>query len=274
MPDGTASAATLPLHVEDITPAWLSAALASRAPGVEVTAMAIDESLSGTATKVLVSLEYNATGRAAGLPRTLCVKGGFAAHREMMAYIYAIEARFYREIAPDLGIDVPRCFFAASDAANAQSIVILEDLRARPVTFCRVQTPLNYAQAATNLDSQARLHARWWRHPDLTDPDRLGWISDLDPMPDGPEGSYQRGQLEPAVWAACMALPRAAAVPRFIHDREQMAAAMQTLRRVDRRGPMCLLHSDPHLGNMYFGADGAAGFLDWQSVRRVRGTTT
>lgn len=31
----------------------------------------------------------------------LVVKGGFAAHRELMAYIYELEVRFYRDLALD-----------------------------------------------------------------------------------------------------------------------------------------------------------------------------
>jgi len=43
---------------------------------------------------------------------------------------------------------------------------------------------------------------------------------------------------------------------------------MELLRVVDRSGPHCFLHVDPHLGNLYIDADGVAGLLDWQAPRR------
>ena len=259
--------ADLPLSADQIDAAWLGAALASRFPGVRVESIDLGESLWGTATKVLARVRYNGAGRDLGLPERLCIKGGFAAHRELMAYIYRIEARFYAELAAQLELEVPRCYFSASSADGLQSIVILEDLGAAGARFCRVQEPLNFEQAAANLDGQAMLHARWWEAPELDDPSGLGWVGPLDPMPDGVDGTYQRSRLVPETYAGLMQLPRGAAVPRQFHDRDRMAAAMQSLRAIDREGPRSLLHSDPHLGNMYFTRTGAAGFLDWQSLR-------
>lgn len=255
----------LPLVPEEITPAWLERALARRHPGLRVTALQRGESLWGTATKVRVVATY--AGAPADLPRALCVKGGFAAHRRLMAYIYEIEARFYGELAPQTGLRVPRCHYADSDAAAQQSVVILDDLDAAGARFCRVQQPLDYQAAANWLDGLARLHARWWQSPELDGSGSLGWIGALDPMPDGADGEYQRSRLVAETWDGLMRLPRGAALPRLFHDRARMAAAMQSLRRIDREGPRCLLHSDPHLGNLYVDHDGMPGFLDWQSLR-------
>jgi hypothetical protein len=95
------------LRIADLSPAWLTRALAVRTPGVEGTAVAVEETLWGTATKALLSLEYNAAGKAAGLPAALCVKGGFADHRELMKDIYATEtvAPWYQQ---DPSLDIER----------------------------------------------------------------------------------------------------------------------------------------------------------------------
>jgi aminoglycoside phosphotransferase (APT) family kinase protein len=61
-------------------------------------------------------------------------------------------------------------------------------------------------------------------------------------------------------------LPRGVAVSRYFHDRDRMERAMERLRVIDRQGVPCLLHGDPHLGNLYFDADGTAGMLDWQTA--------
>lgn len=251
----------LPVTPEDVTPEWLTAALSQAYPGIQVLEAKLDESLWGTATKLRLQLRYNAAGQQAGLPASVVVKGGFAAHREMMAYIYAKEVRFYREILPQLSINAPRCLFAGDDHERHQHLVILEDLSQRRVHFCHVQHPLNFAQAAAYLDIIARYTARWWSSPVL---DQMG-LAVWDPLPDGEEGTYQWGQLKPEVWQHYVHLPRGAALPRCLHDRDQMQRALLELKAFDREGPMCFLHGDFHLGNLYHDADGAPAVLDWQS---------
>jgi hypothetical protein len=263
-----APVSALPVRLEDISAAWLSSALDERYPGVVVRDLRQTELIQGTATKIRVHLEYNEAGRAAGLPPSLIVKGGFSAHREMMAEIYELEARFYRELAPQLEIRLPQCFYSGSDPSHRQAIVLLEDLDAREARFCRVQSPLTYEQAQSQLVALAVLHARWWEASGLRADGELGWLERLDPLPEGEAGRYQRGQLVPNVYAHYMALPRGAAVSRYFHDRERMLEAMERLRILDRQGPVCVLHGDAHLGNLYFDADGAAGVLDWQAVRQ------
>ena len=256
----------LPITVDDIDAGWLSEALGIRYACVVVTRATRSEVLHGTATKARVALEYNEAGRRAGLPATLIVKGGFSAHREMMAYVYELEVRFYRDLAPNMHVRVPRCFYAGTDGARKQAIVLLEDLDARGAHFCRVQQPLTLAQAQAQLSLLAACHARWWDSPSFDADGELAWVKALDPLPEGEAGTYQRGQLRPEVYAHYMGLPRGAAVSRCFHDRGRMERAMERLRVIDRKGPVCLLHGDAHLGNAYFDVDGAAGLVDWQTV--------
>jgi Phosphotransferase enzyme family len=258
----------LPLVVKDVTEGWLTSALALRYPGVEVTSARHETILQGTATKIRVRARYNDLGRKAGLPETFIVKGGFSAHREMMAFIYELEMRFYREVASRLTVRLPKCLYAGGNADLGQAIVILEDLDVRGASFCRVERPLSYEQAVLYLSAQAELHARWWNSGEFGTGAPLGWVEQLDPLPEGEAGTYQRGQLQPDAYAKAMSLPRGVAVARMFHDRERMERAMERLRQIDRAGPNCLLHGDFHLGNLYFDADGAAGVLDWQSLRR------
>jgi hypothetical protein len=262
-------AAALPLLVEEITPSWLTSALARSHEGVVVESLAIGDVMYGTATKVRVHLTYNARGRKLGLPASLIVKGGFVPeYRQLNAYIYEYEARFFTEVHPRLRANVPRCFYAGTDSRSGQSIVILEDLDSRQVEFCRVQKPLTFAQAAANLDAQAQWHAQFWQSPALEKEGELAWLAPQDPLPDGEAGTYHWGQLKPDVFAGYTQLPRGAAVPRRFHDRDWMERALLDLRAFDQIGPMTFLHGDVHLGNLYFDRDGTPGFLDWQSYRR------
>jgi len=259
----------LPTAIEQITAEWVTEALQARHAGASVRNVRPAESMHGTASKVRIHLEYEPSGRNDGLPPTLIVKGGFSAHRELMYREYMLEARFYADIAPALqAVRVPRCHYAGHDERQRQAIVLLEDLDARGVAFCRVQKTLDYEQAAGHLEMLATLHASGWLSGEFDAGGALAWVDDLDPLPEGQLGTYQRSRLVPETYAECMALPRGVAVSRRFHDRDRMERAMEALRVVDREGPWCLLHTDPHLGNLYLDERGRPGILDWQSVRR------
>lgn len=256
----------LPLVAEDVTAEWLSGALSRRYPGVMVERLDVVDILWGTGTKMMVAVAYNEAGRAAGLPERLCVKAGLAEHRELVKFCYQTEARFFAELAPELSIGVPRCFFAAAN--DDQGVVVMEDLRPDGNRICRVQEPLTRTEAEAFLDDLAALHARWWNSPALADDGELGWLMRHDPLPDEAWGDYARGQLQPDTWAHFMSLPRSLAVPAPCRDRAVVEASLQALRRFEADGPLCVVHGDAHLGNMYVRPGGAPGFLDWQTVRR------
>jgi hypothetical protein len=64
----------LPMVVEELTAEWLTAALSIRPPGVVVGSVAVEHIIWGTATKILVGVDYR-DSRAPGCPPTrLCVK--------------------------------------------------------------------------------------------------------------------------------------------------------------------------------------------------------
>ena len=259
----------LPVTFDEITAPWLKEALEPSHSGLSVRSIAIGEAMHGTATKVRLHVTYDPASGASVLPSTLIVKGGFSAHRELMYREYMLEARFYSELAPRLdSIRVPQGLYAHHDDSQRQAIVILEDLDTCGATFCRVQRTLTYEQAAAQLDTLASLHAQWWESAEFASGGPLAWIDALDPLPEGVLGTYQRSRLQPAVYAECMALPRGVAVSSRFHDRDRMERAMERLREVDRVGPHCLLHTDPHLGNWYLDREGRPGLLDWQSVRK------
>ena len=62
------------------------------------------------------------------------------------------------------------------------------------------------------------------------------------------------------------ATPRAFAAPVALHNPERLRAAFSVYRSAVRRGPTCLVHGDPHIGNAYLELDGSVGFVDWQTA--------
>lgn len=268
MPSAENDGVRLPVCLEDITAAWLSEALSVRYPGTEVTAAEHERVVYGTAAKLCLRLRYNQTGCEAGLPACLWVKLGLGEHRHMMAPAYYDEMRFYRDLKPLLGVNAPACFFAGHDPEANQSVVILEDLGSRGCKIWHATDNLDYEQAASFLDAQAAYHARYWGSAELDDGGSLGWIGKLGR--DRTVLAYVEENLAPANWAAYMAQPRGVVLPRLLQDRAWMERAFARLMELDQRRPFCVLHSDPHLGNMYTDPDGKPGFLDWQLARKGR----
>jgi hypothetical protein len=254
----------LPLTPEEIATPWLTAALRQRFPGVTVERFEIVDVLLGTSTKIRLRLEYDAAGRAAGLPATLIVKGGFEAHSPAMQPMYLNEMRFYRDVQPHVDLPSPRCYYAGTDPASHQSIVIMEDLTARGVSFCHGQRPQSPDQVARRLSAMARYHAQTWNSPEFAAGGRFDWIGGRH---EGWSVVYQQRYLVPEVWQGYMQAPRGAAVSTVLHDRQWMASALKALGEYHRQWPVCLCHGDTHLGNLYVEADGSPGFFDAQVAR-------
>jgi aminoglycoside phosphotransferase (APT) family kinase protein len=255
----------LPIVPEKITAAWMQAALRVRTPGVVVEDAHVEDVIEGTSTKIRVRLRYATPAlEDRALPSTLIVKGGFQAHSPSMAFMYESEMRFYRELAPRLALNVPRSWFTASDPDSHQSIVIMDDLCARAVTFCSMQRPHSYAEAQAFLDALARHHALWWGRPELHDDGELGWVVRPD---QGASRAYQQHYLAPERWQHYIAQPRGAAVPKAFHDAALMQHMLDRLWTLHRAHPCTLNHGDTHPGNLFIETDGRPGFFDAQVCR-------
>ena len=253
----------LPIEVGEVTADWLTRALRQTLSGVTVTHSEIVDVMLGTSTKIRVRIR--ATGEGANaLGETLIVKGGFEEHSPGMAAMYANEARFYADIQPHIPMPSPSSWFAGSDPASHQSIVIMEDLRRPGVEFCDALRPQGFEQIARRMETMAAYHAATWQSPQF-EPD--GRWSDIGSRFDGWGLDYMRRYLVPDVWAHYMALPRAAAVSVRLHDHDWIERALMTIGEIQRGQPRCLIHGDTHLGNLYILEDGTPGFFDAQVAR-------
>ncbi len=256
-----------PTSLSGLTAGWLQTMLATHLRGARVSSVQLVDAAYGTATKVRLRVEFD--GAVDELPTSLIVKGGFADHRVAMSPLYAHEVRFYRDLQFRLGVPSPACLATIDDFAAPQHLVVLEDLTLRDVTFCRVETPLTYQNASAFLDVLARLHAAFWNSAAFAPGGELADLAHWVPLP-APEGvgAYAHQQLSQATWARYMTLPRCLAVPRMFHDLPRMVTALEALNSFCLQGPVCLLHADFHLGNLYLDRDGKPGVLDWQSYSK------
>jgi hypothetical protein len=244
----------VPRRPADITAPWMSEAL-----GTNVADVAITETIAGTATKILLRIDY---ADANDLPQTMCLKAGMGDHAPFMAQvgIYATEALFFRDELKHSKVHAPRAYWAGVDE-DRFGAVLLEDLSRPSVRFCSGRAPLNVDEAAAVLDNAALLHAGRWNSPWLETADWLEHFASPNS-----KGRAYFSMLGPDV------------VQQFIDRRTDMLPAelTQAQRCIDlfwgfvansEAGPETLLHGDLHVGNVYF--DGAqAAMCDWQVLGR------
>ncbi len=152
------------------------------------------------------------------------------------------EVRFYREVAPDVGVRVPVCHLA--EEHEGATHLELEDLSSW-------QEGADPAAAARLL---RRLHDRWSRRA----VERWPWlpradVSDLverlydDTWPD----LRSRADLTPSVRALGEAL---------------VGRAREMERAAEAAGPPTLVHGDASARNMRTSPDGEIALLDWEDV--------
>jgi aminoglycoside phosphotransferase (APT) family kinase protein len=238
----------LPLAIEEVTASWLSAALGAEVAEVETTGI-----IWGTATKVLLQVRYAADS--IGLPKRICVKGGFVPDLlAIMAPGYQDEARFYRDIAPLFGAGLPHCWYAEIDEETGQGIVVLEDLAAAGVRFCDAREPLRPGQVFDGLRLLATLHGT------TTDASWLSGTPYFRPM--------VSGLLAPEHWDAHVGTTDSDAVRAVLTDRSRIATAFERLWAGEDSRPHVLIHGDANLTNVCLDADGTPSFVDWQFVCR------
>ncbi|WP_176598604.1 MULTISPECIES: phosphotransferase family protein [Sphingobium] len=246
----------LPVDIERVDAAWLSYVLGMRYPGVVVSSVTMPTINWGTATKLSLALEYSARPSGASLPRKMLLKGGFnAAMRKRVWAAYRAEALFYGQLGQDVPIALPRTYFEGIDRANHQALVLMEDLEAAQCSFGDATRPMSIDQARSALSSLAALHARWWN--DVRQLTKFDWKDSLRVV--------LRRWLLADHWSAQFERHKRTKPSGILADREKVAEALERLWRLQGPGT-CILHGDPHLGNIYFTRDGEPRFLDWQVV--------
>lgn len=249
----------LPKSIEHIDADWLSQALQLRFPGTEVLRVTFGTSVRATGTKVRMLLEYNDAGHAHRLPATMWFKGGYEDHSDHVRTSHARESLFYDEIEPLGLVNAPKTYFAGIDDDTGFGAQLIEDLLQRNARFGDARNPLAVSSARQALEQMARLHAHWWNSPELV---RLGPVGGSLAT----DGIVLRILTEEA-WNTAMASGKAADLPIRFHDQTAAVAAMKKLWEIDRASQnLCMVHGDPHPGNLFYEQDGTPGFLDWQRL--------
>ncbi|WP_405062970.1 aminoglycoside phosphotransferase family protein [Kribbella sp. NBC_01505] len=169
--------------------------------------------------------------------------GSIAAELQMAAS----EVRFYREIAPEIGVRVPACYRA--ELNDEGSLLELEDLSAwRPGA--------DPVAAATLLRS---MHDRWVDRAHV----RWPWLRPIG------AGDELVARLYDATWPKLAARSLSAPVREF--GARLVGKVQQVEAQLLTAGPLTLVHGDASGQNLRTAPDGEIALLDWEDVSAAPG---
>jgi Phosphotransferase enzyme family len=161
---------------------------------------------------------------------------------------FRAEARFYREIAPVVGVRVPACYQAGDTGEG--TVLVLEDLAG----WQPGADPLAAAGVLSGM------HRRWAGQAQV----RWPWLRPVGAAVQLVEELFAR------VWPELAA--RAALTPpvRLLGER-LVGRVAHSERVISFVGPLTLVHGDASLVNMRTGPDGQVALLDWEEVSAAPG---
>jgi aminoglycoside phosphotransferase (APT) family kinase protein len=231
-----------------MSPEWLTRALDGIDEGQRVVSTRVVNEFTTVASKIRFEAVIEDSDEHQEI-RSYCVKGDF---REEPVLDFAVEARFYREFGPALGVRMPKCVYAGPDEQGGHSLFIMDDLASERVTFLDSQVVYSPEMSAAALGQLALLHARTWGEANLVG---LDWLAANRPtLADIVPVEVLQDRINDG---------RAAALPEYLRDAERITMAM---RRVTAPQAVCVVHGDPHSLNIYLDREGRPSLLDWQTV--------
>jgi Phosphotransferase enzyme family len=248
----------IPTRWEQVTPQWMTAAIASQHPDArvaDVTILTIDD---GTNRRARFGLNY-ACGTG---PSSVFLKAHAPGHRIVHLRNGNLfnEARLFRS-GVTLPVDHPLVYKAIVDYLRLDFLLVMEDLTRRGADPRDATRPMTVDQVAHGLRGLARLHSRYWGLSRKTHP-QLRWVKTWKPGKGWQIGLRKRIPI--GLERGAQMLPSAVSKMGIDEIVDMWSRYVGFLSR----GSMTLLHGDAHIGNTYVLPDGDVGFLDWQVLRR------
>ena len=254
----------VPARPSELSVEWLSACLreacvlgaGERVAGFDLERVGEGRGFAGQIARVTLRYEP----RSVKAPATLIAKFAteHAGTRETMRWLegYAREVRFYRELAPEIGLGTPRCYFAHYDPAAHECCLLLEDLA--PAESVDYDAGYSFEQAQRALEQLAAMHARHWNRVA-----HLEWLRVDSALFAHMRARFMKG-LPAVVERYRMQYPAFVRVAqRFVP-----ILAGDEVFALARRPPLTLIHGDLHIDNVFFPSarGGRFAIVDWQSV--------
>jgi hypothetical protein len=260
----------LPSTIQELTTTWLTDALRPSGilgdGGVVVGVKADDIGTGVGVFGIIARLHLTYRNAPADAPLTIIAKmpTDSPMNRQvgLVLRLFEREGLFYRELAPEVSLRGPRCYFSEMDVANAQFAILMEDLR--HMEGGDQLAGVSPERAGAIIDELAKFQARWWESPDL---DKLDWL----PLQNDP--SYLAG-VPPIVTAGVTALEKYTdpLPPGSLELARRVDAVYVDLMNRCAAGPRTIVHGDARLDNFFFDPDkNSFAIIDWQLSLRARG---
>jgi len=243
----------LPVVVEDLDPATVTALLDERYPGVRVAEVDLVERHELTNAHARLRLTYD---EPAGAPEVVFAKlPPSEAERRQTINATGMgrkEALFYATLAPSLDLRTPEVH-AAHHGDDGGFALLLEDLTTTGCTVSDGTVGVSADAAAVALEELAAMHVRY-EEPSLRAVE-APWVE-----PSGSGSNYAVDMLRYGIEHH-----RDRLTDPFVEVAELYMERRLDLQRLWHSGHQTVVHGDPHLGNV-FDDHGRTGFLDWGMV--------
>jgi hypothetical protein len=256
-----------PIHPEAVTPEWLTERLreAGELDTGRVASVAWQPIGTGqVGDSARFTLKYDGGQGPATLAGKFPAADATSRGTAAAFGLYSKEVGFYRELAPQLDVRVPKTYAAEVDESGADFILLFEDLGP-----CRQGNQLDSCSledARHAIHQAATIHAPSWNNPAVIDqdwlhtrPEALAQIKAMYPQAHAIFAERYADTLEPELMRVCAELNEAS---EHWFGREG--------------GNRCLIHGDFRLDNMLFeirGGEEPIAVLDWQTVAVGNGLT-
>lgn len=252
-----------PMHVDEITPEWLTHALTDGGYLKEASVKSIEKKILGDAkgflsSVVLVKIDYDTPQKDA--PSSVVVKiepeaGDFKDFGDELN-AFQREIRFYKEVAGNLSIRLPKLYYAV-DKPPAYSMV-MEDLSFY-VPGDQV-VGMHEQQVMTTVVEIAAIQARYWNNKAL---EELSWMPYTNKISDA---FPDRWQSFVENFGYCLSDEAKELCAK-------LAGSIDWKRDQISKRPKTIVHSDLREDNLLFppeGEDSSILILDWQiAVRSI-----
>lgn len=174
---------------------------------------------------------------------------------------YKNEASFYEQVAAQVELRTPHCYYSALNEETGSCILLLEDLA--PARNGEYTVGCSPAQAKLAVQAIAKFHATWWENPQL---DKLSWLSEFDTQA---HQAICDLSWQPFLDKVGDRLPES-----LLDIATRAVKDIGVVYNSHHEAPQTFIHGDYHLENLFFATEQGGiplAVIDWQMGHRGRG---